>query len=123
MVRLFFLSDVCSCWPDGVRSVHCIPAFVGDIERFFVKLFVDTNPGGYTICLDVNESDTIASVKAKIQNKEGIPPKKIRLVYKGERLCSQKTLASYGIVDDDVSDYTVFGMVLPETLPMPPMSP
>ena len=73
--------------------------------------------------IDVNESDTILDVKLKLQDKEGILPAKITLVYKGETLQAQNTLASYGIVDDDVSDFIVFGLMLPETLPQTPTTP
>ena len=83
------------------------------------QIFVKTISGEVT--LDVKASDRILFVKAQIQDKEGIPPEKIRLVYKGQKLRGPETLASHGIVDDDGKrDYTIFGVTLPETIPLPP---
>ena len=62
-----------------------------------MQIFIVT-PEGKTITFEVSASDTISSLKAKIQDKQGISPEHQRLIFGGKQLEDEYTFSQYNII-------------------------
>jgi len=91
------LTSVASQSP-GFSRLSCLTRTL-NLPRGGMQLFVKTLTGK-TVTIEVEEGESIEDVKAKIAEKEGIPPEQQRLIFGGQQLQDAKTLSDYDVGDD-----------------------
>ncbi|CAM0870998.1 unnamed protein product [Alopecurus aequalis] len=90
-------------------EMHVLPIQQRRTKAFWMQIFVKII-GGKTITLEVKNSDTIYSVKAKIQDKEGIPGGQQRLVFDDRLLEGGGTLEDHNVQKNSMLHLILRGM-------------
>ena len=82
-----------------IMTAALLPVGSAFAMQIFIKVTVDLGDyqPGSTITLEVEPSDSIDAVKAKIQDKTGVEPNLQRMFFEGRELEDGHTLADYGI--------------------------
>jgi len=82
-------------------AITIVLSFLFVVPAFAMQIYVET-PEGKILSFDVEPTDVIDSLFAKIQEKEGVPPDRQRLYFGELLLEGGKTLSDYNIQKDSV---------------------
>lgn len=72
---------------------------------FGMQIFIQPPSGAELLTLEVEPSDSIENVKAKIQDRNEVPPGDIRLIFDNQLLEDGRTLSDYNIQKETTIDF------------------